>query len=69
MILMGSWLVGEMKDSIPAGLRTRHLPVPDRCPARAETQTAIFGTPNNQVVAAQSENPATGIAWLHFIAQ
>lgn len=67
MILMGSWLVGEMKDSIPDGFELGTFAFPT-VPGAGGDQTAIFGTPNNQVVAAQSGNPATGIAWLHFLA-
>lgn len=67
MILMGSWLVGEMKSSIPSDFEIGTFPFPTVA-GGAGDQTAIFGTPNNQVVAAQSRNPSTGVAWLQFLA-
>lgn len=67
MILMGSWLPNEMKDSIPSGFELGSFPFPTVDGASGD-QSAIFGTTNNQVVAAQSKNPSTGVAWLQYLA-
>ena len=68
MILMGSWLVGEMADAIPDGFRVGTFPFPS-VEGGGGDQEAIFGTTNVQTVAAQSENPTAGVAWLRFIAE
>lgn len=68
MILMGSWLVGEMADAIPDGFQIGTFPFPT---VESETgdQTGLFGGINGQVVARNSENPEAGVAWLRFIAE
>lgn len=68
MILMGSWLLGEMKQSIPADFEVGTFPFPAIDGAQGD-QDAIFGSTNNQVVAAQSKNPEAGVAWLMFLAE
>ena len=68
MILMGSWLVSEMKSSIPSDFQLGTFPFPT-IPGATGDQTAVFGSVNNQVVAAQSKNPNTGVAWLQFLAR
>lgn len=67
MILMGSWLPNEMKTSIPSDFELGTFAFPTVAGASGD-QTAVFGTTNNQVVAAQSKNPSTGVAWLQFLA-
>jgi ABC-type glycerol-3-phosphate transport system substrate-binding protein len=68
MILMGSWLVGEMKDAIPADFRVGTFGFP-QVDGGSGDQTGLFGGVNAQVVAAESENPAAGVAWLRFVAE
>lgn len=68
MILMGSWLVGEMADAIPDGFQVGTFAFPT-VDGGAGDQAGIFGTANVQTVAAQSENPTAGVAWLRFIAE
>lgn len=68
MILMGSWLIGEMADAIPAGFEvgTFGFPTVD---GGAGDEAGLFGGVNAQTVAAQSENTAAGVAWLRFVAE
>jgi len=68
MILMGSWMVGEMKDSIPAGFPVGTFPFPSVSGGIGD-QNTTFGSSNAMSVAAASKNPATGVAWLQFLAQ
>lgn len=68
MILMGSWLVGEMKASIPADFQTGTFAFPT-IPGAAGDQDGIFGGVNAQTVASQSKNPALGVEWLRFVAE
>jgi raffinose/stachyose/melibiose transport system substrate-binding protein len=68
MILMGSWMVGEMKDSIPSGFQIGTFPFPSVSSGVGD-QGTIFGSSNTMSVAAASKNPATGVAWLQFLAQ
>lgn len=68
MILMGSWLPSEMKQSIPSDFQLGTFAFPT-IPGAQGDENAIFGTPNNQVVASQSKNPSTGVAWLKFLAE
>lgn len=68
MILMGSWLMGEMKESIPAGFEVGTFAFPT-APGAAGDQTGVFGGVNVQTVAKQSGNPALGVAWLQFLAE
>lgn len=67
MILMGSWLQGEMANSIPAGFDIGTFPFPT-VPGAAGDQSAVFGGTNVMVVASQSKNPNAGAAWLKFLA-
>lgn len=68
MILMGSWLIGEMKQSIPPGFEVGTFPFPT-IPGAAGDQKGVFGFVNLQTVAKQSKNPALGVAWLQFLAE
>jgi raffinose/stachyose/melibiose transport system substrate-binding protein len=68
MIMMGSWLLGEMKGSIPADFEVGTFAFPSISGGTGD-ETAVFGGVNGQVVATQSKNPAGGVAWLQFIAQ
>lgn len=68
MILMGSWLTGEMKDSIPADFQIGTFPFPT-VPGAAGDQQGVFGAVNAQTVAKQSKNPALGVEWLKFVAE
>lgn len=68
MILMGSWLIGEMKDSIPADFEIGTFPFPT-VEGGAGDQTAVFGTTNVMTVAQQSKNPELGVAWVKFLAE
>ena len=68
MILMGSWMIGEMKDSIPSGFQVGTFPFPSVSGGIGD-QNTTFGSSNAMSVAAASKNPATGAAWLQFLAQ
>ncbi|MBX9471928.1 ABC transporter substrate-binding protein [Microcella sp.] len=67
MILMGSWLLGEMADSIPEGFEVGTFPFP-AVDGAAVDSSGIFGFVNTYVVAAESENPEAGVAFLQFLA-
>lgn len=67
MILMGSWLVQEMKDSIPADFEIGTFPFPTVEGGQGDA-TALFGTVNNLTVAAQSKRPDLGAAFLYLSA-
>src|SRR6185312_4828124 len=56
MILMGSWLVAEIKDSIPAGFQLGIVPFPT-IPGGKGDQTALFGTANQISVNAKTKYP------------
>jgi raffinose/stachyose/melibiose transport system substrate-binding protein len=66
MILMGSWLIGEMKDKIPAGFEVGTIPFP-RTGGRG-SQVDVIGDVNTMVVAAKSKNPELGAKFLQFYA-
>ncbi len=67
MILMGTWLVGEMKASIPPGFKIGTFPFPAVPGGKANN--AVFGVVNNLVVAAQSKRPDLGAKWLQWFAR
>lgn len=54
MILMGTWLVGEMKDSIPPGFRLGLFPFPE-VPGGQGDQAGLFGTTFTYSVAKASK--------------
>jgi ABC-type glycerol-3-phosphate transport system substrate-binding protein len=68
MILMGSWLVGEMKASIPADFQAGTFTFPT-VPNAGGDQAGVFGGVNAQTVASHSKNPALGVEWLRFVAE
>lgn len=68
MILMGSWLIGEMADSIPEGFDVGTFPFP-RVESIEEGQTDVFGAVNNIVVAAESARPDLGVEWLRTFSE
>ena len=68
MILMGSWLVGEMKASIPDDFELGTFPFPS-VPGGAGDQDGIFGGVNVMVVAEQSKNPDLGVDWLRYFSR
>lgn len=68
MILMGSWLVGEMADAIPADFQVGTFAFPAVEGADGDP-TGLFGGINVQTVAADSENTAAAVAWLEFIGE
>ena len=63
MILMGSWLVSEMKDSIPAGFQLAVAPFPTIAGGNGR-QDAIFGRALSWSVPAKSKNPELAIEFL-----
>ena len=67
MILMGTWLEGEMKDSIPPGFALGTFPFPTIPGGKGNG--VVFGAVNARTVAAKSANPAGGIAWLRYNAR
>lgn len=64
MILMGTWLEGEMKDSIPSDFQLGTFPFP-QIPG-GKGNGLVFGGVNTRTVAAKSENPALGVEWLRY---
>ncbi|PZF84248.1 ABC transporter substrate-binding protein [Jiangella anatolica] len=67
MILMGSWLIGEMAAAIPADFQTGTFAFPT-VDGGSGDQDGLFGGTNAQVVAAKGQNPDAAEAWLQFIA-
>jgi raffinose/stachyose/melibiose transport system substrate-binding protein len=67
MILMGSWLVGEMKASIPSNFQLGTFPFP-QIPGGKGNAT-LFGTVNVMTVAKQSKRPDLGVEWLKYFAR
>lgn len=65
MILMGSWLQAEMKDSIPSDFELGTFPFP-KLDGGAGDQDGVFGTVNSEVVAAQAPRPDLGAEWLRM---
>lgn len=63
MILMGSWLVGEMKQSIPKDFEVGFAPFPT-VPDGQGDQKGLFGTVFQWSVAAKSKNPGLAIEYL-----
>ncbi len=63
MILMGSWLMTEMKDSIPEGFQMAVAPFPS-IPGAKGTQDAMFGRAVSWSVAAKSKNPDLAVEFL-----
>jgi raffinose/stachyose/melibiose transport system substrate-binding protein len=62
MILMGSWLMTEMKDSIPAGFQMAVAPFPSV--GGQGKQDAMFGKVESDSVAAKSKNPELAVEFL-----
>jgi ABC-type glycerol-3-phosphate transport system substrate-binding protein len=67
MILMGTWLEGEMKDSIPDGFELGTFPFP-QVPGGKGNQV-LFGSVNSMTVAKQSQNPQLGVDWLKWFSR
>lgn len=67
MILMGSWLVGEMKASIPAGFQVGTFAFP-QVPHGAGNGV-LFGSVNVLTVAKQSKRPDLGVQWLKYFSR
>lgn len=62
MILMGSWLVGEMKDVIPEGFEIGVLPFPS-IDGGAGDQGAIMATTQQISINAESKNIPLALEW------
>jgi raffinose/stachyose/melibiose transport system substrate-binding protein len=67
MILMGSWLRGEMVGKIPPGFQLATFPFPT-VPGGKGDQNGVYGQVNRWEVAAQSKNPKLGAKFLQFYA-
>lgn len=67
MILMGSWLIGEMSAAIPADFQVGTFAFPT-VDGGSGDQQGLFGGTNAQVVAQDSGNTDAAVAWLQFIA-
>ncbi|HEY4348605.1 MAG TPA: extracellular solute-binding protein [Gaiellaceae bacterium] len=67
MILMGSWLQGEMKGKIPAGFQLATFPFP-QVPGGHGDANGVYGQANRLIVAAQSKDPKLGAEFLQFYA-
>lgn len=67
MILMGTWLEGEMKDSIPPGFELGTFPFPTIPGGKGNG--VVFGAVNDRTVAAKSANPQLGVEWLRYNAR
>lgn len=63
MILMGSWLQSEMKDSIPSGFDLRVAPFPT-VPGGQGDQQGMFGTMLGESVAKKSKSPDVAVDYL-----
>lgn len=63
MILVGSWLVGEMKDSIPPDFQLASFPFPS-VEGGLGDQKAMFLNTNNYVISSASERPDLAVEWL-----
>jgi raffinose/stachyose/melibiose transport system substrate-binding protein len=66
MILMGSWLVGEMKQSIPADFQVGIAPFPTVQGGQGD-QKGLFGTLFQWSVAEKSKNPDLSIEYLRRV--
>jgi raffinose/stachyose/melibiose transport system substrate-binding protein len=67
MILMGTWLEGEMKESIPPTFQLGTFPFPQI--PNGKGNGIVFGAVNARTVAARSDNPRLGVEWLRFAAR
>jgi raffinose/stachyose/melibiose transport system substrate-binding protein len=67
MMVMGTWLEGEMKDSIPPDFQLGTFPFP-QIPG-GKGQGVIFGAVNDRTVASKSPNPQLGVEWLRYEAR
>jgi raffinose/stachyose/melibiose transport system substrate-binding protein len=67
MILMGTWLEGEMKDSIPSGFALGTFAFPTIPGGKGPN--VLFGAVNARTVAAKSANPAGGIEFLKWFSR
>ncbi|SEE87592.1 ABC transporter substrate-binding protein [Jiangella alba] len=68
MILMGSWLIGEMAAAIPEGFEVGTFAFPT-VDGGSGDQDGLFGGTNGQIVAKDGENPDAAVAWLQFVAE
>ena len=67
MILMGTWLEGEMKDSIPPTFQLGTFPFPQIPDGKGNG--VVFGAVNARTVAAKSDQPKLGVEWLRYSAR
>lgn len=67
MLLMGSWLVGEMKESIPANFKLGTFAFPTV--PKGKGNGVLFGNVNLMTVAKQSKRPDLGVEWLRFFSR
>ena len=67
MILMGSWLRGEMVGKIPDGFQLATFAFPT-VPGGTGDQNGVYGQVNRWEVAAQSKTPKLGAKFLQFYA-
>lgn len=66
MILMGTWLVGEMKGSIPSDFQLGIVPFPTLPDGPAAQQNALFGTAFAWSVATKSKDPKLAVEYLRL---
>ncbi|MGY4719033.1 ABC transporter substrate-binding protein [Naumannella cuiyingiana] len=66
MILMGSWLVSEMKDVIPDDFEIGVLPFPEVA-GGAGDQKAIMAAPQQMSINAKSENIPLALEWVRRV--
>lgn len=66
MILMGTWLVGEMKTSIPSDFQLGITPFPTLPDGASAGQQALFGTAFAWSVAAKSKDPKLAVEYLRL---
>lgn len=67
MILMGSWLVGEMKASIPPDFQLGTFAFP-QVPG-GKGNGVLFGAVNSMSIAKQSNRPDLGVQWLKYFSR
>lgn len=67
MILMGSWLQGEMSDAIPADFQLGTFPFPSVSGGHGSAD-GLFGGINVWTVAAKAGNPDAGVEFLRLVA-
>ena len=67
MILMGTWLEGEMKGSIPSNFQLGTFSFP-KIPG-GKGNGVLFGAVNDWTVAQKSANPTLGVQWLKWFSR